>query len=134
MILVDTGYWLALASPNAALHQRARDWGELLDEEFIVPEYVLWETVNALSSPADRRKAHEIVGTVLNEDAYEFVSASPVLLEAGLQRHRERPDKHWSLTDCILFVVMEERGIRQALAYDRDFEQAGFEALLRRDP
>ena len=26
---------------------------------------------------------------------------------------------------------MEERGILDALAYDRDFEQAGFAALLR---
>ena len=29
------------------------------------------------------------------------------------------------------FVVMRERGITEALAYDRDFEQAGFTALLR---
>lgn len=42
--------------------------------------------------------------------------------------------KHWSLTDCISFVVMQQRGIRQALTFDRHFEQAGYEALLRRDP
>ena len=29
---------------------------------------------------------------------------------------------------------MEERGITEALAYDRDFEQAGFTALLRHGP
>ena len=29
---------------------------------------------------------------------------------------------------------MEERGIGEALAHDRDFEQAGFSALLRDDP
>ncbi len=29
---------------------------------------------------------------------------------------------------------MEERGITEALAYDRDFEQAGFSALLRARP
>jgi predicted nucleic acid-binding protein len=34
----------------------------------------------------------------------------------------------------VSFVVMERLGIRQALAYDHHFEQAGFEALLRRDP
>ena len=28
---------------------------------------------------------------------------------------------------------MEERGLTEALAYDRDFEQAGFIALLRGD-
>ncbi len=35
------------------------------------------------------------------------------------------------LTDCASFLVMEKRGIAEALAYDRDFEQAGFVALLR---
>ncbi len=28
-------------------------------------------------------------------------------------------------------AVMEQQGLTQALAYDRDFEQAGFVALLR---
>ena len=39
--------------------------------------------------------------------------------------------RRWSLTDCASFLVMEERGITEALAYDRDFEQAGFVSLLR---
>ena len=43
-------------------------------------------------------------------------------------------DKVWSLTDCTSFVLMRQRGIADALAYDRHFEQAGFKALLRSDP
>ena len=42
-----------------------------------------------------------------------------------------RPDKDWSLTDCISFVVMEEHGITDALTGDHHFEQAGFRALLK---
>jgi predicted nucleic acid-binding protein len=42
-----------------------------------------------------------------------------------------RPDKSWSLTDCISFVVMADRGLTEALTGDRHFEQAGFRALLR---
>jgi len=41
-----------------------------------------------------------------------------------------RADKSWSLTDCTSFVIMEDRGIRDALTGDRHFEQAGFRALL----
>ena len=44
-----------------------------------------------------------------------------------------RLDQTWSLTDCASFLVMEQRGITDALAHDRDFEQAGFVALLRAD-
>jgi uncharacterized protein len=41
-----------------------------------------------------------------------------------------RRDKEWSLTDCISFVVMKERGLTEALTADHHFEQAGFKALL----
>lgn len=59
--------------------------------------------------------------------------ASPVLFEAGVAAHRNRKDKAWSLTDCISFAVMEQRGIRDALTYDRHFEQAGLRAMLRQE-
>ena len=56
---------------------------------------------------------------------------SSELLNAGLDRMRERPDKDWSLIDCISFVVMENEGIKDALTADQHFEQAGFRALFR---
>jgi predicted nucleic acid-binding protein len=48
-----------------------------------------------------------------------------------LDLYRRRPDKAWSVTDCISFVVMEGDGIREALTGDQHFEQAGFVALLK---
>jgi predicted nucleic acid-binding protein len=52
------------------------------------------------------------------------------LFDAGLELYSRRPDKEWSLTDCISFVVMEEHGLTEALTTDHHFEQAGFTALL----
>jgi hypothetical protein len=49
----------------------------------------------------------------------------------GVQLYAQRPDKEWSLTDCISFVVMTQEGIFDALTGDRHFEQAGFVALLK---
>lgn len=134
MILVDTGFFLAFVQPRDALHARASGWAAYLSEPLVVTEYVLWEAVNALSAPADRPKAHVLLEHVRATAAYELVPASAELTAAGVKLHADRPDKAWSLTDCISFVVMAERGIRQALAYDHHFEQAGFEALLRSDP
>jgi predicted nucleic acid-binding protein len=59
---------------------------------------------------------------------------TPTLVDEGLTLYRARPDKSWSLTDCVSFTLMTDRQITRALAYDHHFEQAGFEALLRRDP
>lgn len=56
---------------------------------------------------------------------------SQTLFDQGLEFYADRPDKGWTLTDCISFVVMQQHGISQALTGDRHFEQAGFQALLR---
>ena len=53
------------------------------------------------------------------------------LFESGLRLYAARLDKEWSLTDCISFAVMRERGIQEALTGDRHFEQAGFRLILR---
>jgi hypothetical protein len=52
------------------------------------------------------------------------------LFYAGLDLFSRRPDKYWSLTDCISFVVMERFSMTDALTADRHFQQAGFNALL----
>jgi predicted nucleic acid-binding protein len=134
MIFIDTGFLLALAKPSDALHGRALKWAGLLAGRFLVTEYVLWELLNALSAPLDRAKGHLILSRVKSPNWCEIVSASQELFQAGVQLHRARPDKSWSLTDCISFHIMREREIHCALAFDQHFEQAGFEALLRQDP
>jgi len=64
-------------------------------------------------------------------DHVEVVGLSPERFARALVRYKTHRDKEWSLVDCVSFEVMEQRGIRSALAYDRHFVQAGFEALLR---
>jgi len=61
------------------------------------------------------------------------VGLDPHLYQRGINLYAQRPDKEWSLTDCISFVVMSDRGITEALTGDHHFEQAGFRALLKRD-
>lgn len=53
------------------------------------------------------------------------------LVSRGLVLFRERPDKEWSLTDCISFIIMGDEHLSMALTYDQHFEQAGFTALMR---
>ena len=135
MIFLDTGYFIALFTPDDRLYDRATRWSLRLQEPFLTTEYVLWECVNTFSKPKDRTTAHELIAWVKSlQSNCELICASSSLFDAGLQLHRKRADKEWSLTDCISFHLMRERAITRALAYDIHFEQAGFEALLRRDP
>ena len=60
-----------------------------------------------------------------------LLPSSRELFDRGLQLFSDRPDKEWSLTDCISFVVMGERSLTEALTSDHHFEQAGFTVLLK---
>jgi uncharacterized protein len=132
MILLDTGYLAALLDNRDELHDRALAWTRKVSESVCVTEYVLVETANLLSASVERDRLHALLQHVSHTSL--VVWGDRPLYDAGLKLHSERPDKQWLLTDCISFVVMSARGISRALAYDHHFEQAGFEALLRRDP
>ena len=56
------------------------------------------------------------------------------LTAGALRLFTDRSDKDWSLTDCLSFIVMERKGIREALTADNHFEQAGFHVILRDTP
>ncbi len=134
MIFVDTAYLIGLAEPRDQLHQRSLLWAGHVNEPLLVTEYVLIEVVNHFSAPRDRPRVGGLMQILQRSRRFSILWSCPALFDAGLRLHRARPDKEWSLTDCISFHVMQERGIRHALAYDIHFEQAGFDPLLRREP
>ena len=49
----------------------------------------------------------------------------------GLNLYEARPDKGYSLTDCISMETMRQEGLTHVLTNDRHFEQEGFSALFR---
>lgn len=61
----------------------------------------------------------------------EVVAVDHELFARAVTFYTSRADKEWGLTDCISFVVMQDRGITEALSADVHFVQAGFRALLR---
>jgi uncharacterized protein len=67
---------------------------------------------------------------VQTEPAFRLVTATSELVQRRRELYRGRPDKEWSLTDCISFVVMQDEQLGEALTGDRHFEQAGFKILL----
>ena len=111
MILLDTGYFIALFTPEDNLYERAVTWSLHVNEPLLVTEYILLECVNSFSRLKDRSSAHVLIEHVRSDPACEVVPASSKLFEAGMQMHRKRLDKEWSLTDCISFTLMRKRRI-----------------------
>lgn len=60
----------------------------------------------------------------------QLVHVDAGLWQRGWQFFLDRPDKDWSLTDCISFLVMQDRKLRRVFTSDHHFEQVGFEKLM----
>jgi len=132
-VFADAGYWIALLNPRDALHDRSRKASANLGRTPIVTsELVLAEVLNACASKGDlpRRIACVLIDELRSDPDYEIVPMTSSAFQQALERYRKRSDKTWGLTDCASFLIMEENGITEALSADRDFQQAGFKALL----
>lgn len=131
-VFADAGYWIAVIDPKDGLHGVALKVSQNLGRVRIsTSEMVLTEVLAVLSSPPLRVTAVKAIESLQSNPNTEVIPQTGLLFKEALQRYKNRPDKAWSLTDCASFVIMEQQGIQEALAYDENFEQAGFVALLR---
>ncbi|MEX2048361.1 MAG: PIN domain-containing protein [Gemmatimonadota bacterium] len=131
-LFVDTSAWYPLADakhPDHAaiahgLSRRIRDGARVVTTNLVVAE------THALLL---RRGGREPALRFLNE-----VRSDPILVETSSPDVEGRAvadwlnrfeDQSFTLTDAVSFVVMADRGIREALALDRHFSTAGFVRL-----
>ena len=130
---VDTLYFVALFNPKDQWHERAVAANKLLAEsKLITTEDVLVELLNFFSGYGERARlgAVLLVEGILSEANIEVVPQSHETFLAGLTLYKARPDKGYSLTDCISMHMMRERGISEVLTHDDHFSQEGFTVLL----
>ncbi len=130
-VFADTYYFIALLNPADSAHARAAAFTDGFSGQIVTTGGVPTELADALARPNTRLAAANFVQGLPSKKAMRIVWANDELFWAGLALYRARPDKEWSLTDCISFVVMTREGITEALTGDHHFEQAGFIALLK---
>jgi predicted nucleic acid-binding protein len=73
----------------------------------------------------------ETVREILSDPAVHVIPQSHESFIAGFELYRARPDKEYSLADCISMQTMRKEGLTEVLTNDRHFEQEGFRALFR---
>ncbi len=130
-VFADTLYWLAIFLPGDAWADAARST-DVSEELLITTEEVLTEFLAAVSAHGDhtRRLACRLVREILNDSEIEVISQSHESFLAGLALYERRPDKQYSLVDCISMNVMRQRHVQEILTNDRHFSQEGFVRLL----
>ena len=130
MLFADTFYFIALLNTKDKMHARAIALTKGT-ERLLTTEWVLTELADGLAPRKQRGAFLSLLQRLRGRATVEIAHASHALFDRGIDLYSRRPDKDWSLTDCISFIVMQEHGITNALTGDHHFEQAGFNALLK---
>lgn len=128
-LFVDTSGWYDLLFPGCPAHAAIVNLVRAPDTRFATSTYVLDELValmiarghQAIAARAGSyiRSAPEV--RLEHPDAAEEARAWRLFLD--------RPDKMYSLTDCLSFVIMRRLGISEVIATGEHFRQEGFTVL-----
>jgi predicted nucleic acid-binding protein len=122
VVFADSFYFLALLIDRDAAHARASQFAREFQGRLFTTEWVLTELADGLAASAHRRILAAFRSDLKTSKSVTVVKYSSALLTAGVELYDQRPDKQWSLTDCVSFVVMQREGITEALTGDRHYE------------
>jgi uncharacterized protein len=129
-VFADTYYYFALINPGDVGHAKAIAFASSANHHMVVTEWIITELADGMCSVVNRPLFTRLL-SIIKGPTTTIIPFETALMNRGLSLYLSRPDKEWSLTDCISFVVMQDRGITDALTADHHFEQAGFVALLK---
>jgi predicted nucleic acid-binding protein len=133
-VFLDSSFFIARLRENDRFHLSALEvHGLLRRERRVTAEVVLLEVMNFFSgfNQMFRDLSSSIVMEAFSEPAVIVEPVPRDLFLQAIRFFRDRPDKNYSLTDCISMLICRRLGIREIATTDHGFEQEGFEILLR---
>lgn len=128
-VFVDTSAWYEFADRRGAAHKVI---SELIDEHrgrMITSTFVLAELTLLVMARSDHHLAVTVGESIRRSSDVELLHPGVPEEEAAWDLFRARPDKSYSLTDCLSFVIMRRHGLDTALTKDEHFKQEGFRTL-----
>jgi predicted nucleic acid-binding protein len=135
-VFADTSGWANFFVRTEPFHAKAntlmRQWNAE-GTRVVTTNYVILELIALYTSPLRIPRAQQVktIETIKSTSWVEVVHIDPALDNEAWTMLKKRLDKEWSLVDCSSFVLMQQRGILEALTTDHHFEQAGFVCPLK---
>ena len=132
MIFLDTSFLFPLFARHDPDHQRVRDVmegfrGKRMADQVLTTNHIVAETVTLVRYKGSRQPeaAHALaieVGSALYAGTLARIHwTTPEDERAAFRYFKRHADQEYSMVDCLSFVVMEQQGIREALAVNSDF-------------
>jgi uncharacterized protein len=133
-VFLDTSFAIALSSVTDRNHAQAVELADQIETNrtrLVTTQAILLEIGNALSKQRYRTAAIQLLESLETDPSIEVILLTNSLYRLAFNLFRQREDKEWGLVDCVSFIVMQERGITDALTADIHFQQAGFRASCK---
>lgn len=129
-MLLDTSGLLCVHHKDEPQHTDALTFFQAapvrLTHSYVLAEFVPLCQVRGLPRAA---ALSFVVGLIANP-LVEVIWVDELLYRVALAFLQARLDKTYSLCDAVSFLLMQQRGLTEALTTDHHFEQAGFRRLL----
>lgn len=126
-VFVDTSGFYAHLDPTDDSHAAAAGLLRRSAAEawpLVTTNYVLMETMALIQSRLGWEAVDQWTSRVLPHCQVAWIDEE--LHRRGEARWAHARERRLSLTDCISFEFMRDRGIRAAIAFDEHFERSGF--------
>jgi predicted nucleic acid-binding protein len=131
-VFADTVYWVAIFRPHDPWKPAILKAKETIGSaRLVTTDEVLTEFLAASAGRLLRAEAAGFVRSILSHPRVQVVPQSRDSFLAGLKLYEARPDKGYSLTDCISMATMRAASITRVLTNDHHFLQEGFEILMK---
>jgi predicted nucleic acid-binding protein len=132
-LFADAVYWIALANRKDQWHahmvKAMRSLGPVAisTTEDVFDEFLAFYSGHG---PTLRNTAARMVERAMTNPLVTVHPQSHQSFLDGFALYKARPDKAYSLTDCISMETMRQEGITEVLTHDEHFTQEGFTRLL----
>ena len=132
-LFADAFYWIASINPEDDWYHRTRALTATLNQvQIVTTDEVLIEVLTFFSARGQsmRGRAVRLVKSLMNNPKVLVLPQTRDSFLAGIQLYESRPDKEYSLPDCISMNTLRQLSITQVLTHDKHFRQEGFVILL----
>jgi|ERR1051325_391544 predicted nucleic acid-binding protein len=129
---VDAWFMIAVLDRSDAHHPQAVRLGDRikrLPAALVTHEAVFTEVLAYFCDDGAQARERAVNMVRRSQALWTVVSIDRDLFDAALDLYAARPDKEYSLTDCMSMVVMREQRIEHVLTNDHHFRQEGFTVL-----
>ncbi len=131
-LFLDTSFIVALEDEDDQNHHTASlVWHKFKKhpKKLTTSTFIFDETVTVLRRRVSFKKASEVGKKLLKSSLAEIVHVSADDFESAWTLFLKYDDKKLSFTDCVSFAIMRKLSIRNALTFDKHFQQMGFGSI-----